>query len=107
MNNEELNRLINKAEQDYDNMKERYSELIDENKSLKTKMRDMSYNKLYLRKDELGWINRYFDTDLISIDDLIAYIEDLHADLDRLQEKYDDLQEDVETNYRRIDRIIW
>lgn len=101
MTNEEVNRAIMRAEAEYEKMKDNLVDLSLENAKLKARMNEMAYTKVYIKREELNWIKQYFDKDLISIDDLIAYIEDLHADLDRLQEKYDDLQEDLETNYRR------
>ena len=44
--------------------------------------------------DELNdWIAKYFpNKDLISIDDLIAVIEDLDGELDEQKEKYEELE---------------
>lgn len=44
-------------------------------------------NKVYILKDELNsWISKYFNKDLISVDDLISCIEDLDEEIDELKE---------------------
>lgn len=44
-------------------------------------------NRVYILKDELNsWISKYFNKDLISVDDLISCIEDLDEEIDELKE---------------------
>lgn len=53
-------------------------------------------NKVYILKDELNsWISKYFNKDLISVDDLISCIEDLDEEIDELK----DLIETKENDY--------
>lgn len=60
-------------------------------------------NEVYILKDELNsWISKYFNKDLISIDDLISCIEDLDEEIDRLKDKIEDLEQDIEDNYKPI-----
>lgn len=50
------------------------------------------------------WLcKKYFkNIDYVSIDDLIAIIEDLDSDKERLEEELEDLKIDLEENYRPI-----
>ena len=50
------------------------------------------------------WLaKKYFkNQDFVSVDDLIAIIEDLDSDLENLQEKYEDFKQDVEDNYKPL-----
>lgn len=50
------------------------------------------------------WLaKKYFkNQDFVSVDDLIAIIEDLDSDLESLQETYEDFKRDVEDNYKPI-----
>ena len=50
-------------------------------------------NNVYIRKEDLNsWIAKYFKEELISIDDLIAVIEDLDGDIDKLKDKINELK---------------
>lgn len=53
-------------------------------------------NEIYIKKEDVNrWIGKFFENkDLISIDDLIAVIEDLDGDLESLKEKYEELDND-------------
>lgn len=60
-------------------------------------------DEIYLKTNELNsWIAKYFDKDLISIDDLIGVIEDLDGEVEDWKMKYEELQNDLEDNYRPI-----
>lgn len=47
-------------------------------------------------------IEKHFDTDLVSVEKLVATIEDLAYDVEHWKEKYEDLLEDLRENYRPI-----
>lgn len=58
-------------------------------------------NEVYILKDELNsWISKYFNKDLISIDDLISCIEDLDEEVDRLKEQIEDKENDYPNEER-------
>lgn len=58
-------------------------------------------NKVYILKDELNsWISKYFNKDLISIDDLISCIEDLDEEIDKLGEQLEDKENDYPNEER-------
>lgn len=58
-------------------------------------------NRVYILKDELNsWISKYFNKDLISVDDLISCIEDLDEEIDELKE----LIETKENDYPNEER---
>lgn len=60
-------------------------------------------NEVYIdMRKENEWIRKYFNKDLVSIEELIGCIEDLDSEVERLEEKYEDLVRDVEDNYRPI-----
>lgn len=60
-------------------------------------------NEVYIdMRKESKWISKYFNKDLVSIEELLGVIEDLDSELESLQEKYDDLKQDMEDNYRPI-----
>lgn len=58
---------------------------------------------LYLKTNELNtWISKYFQNkDLITVDDLIACIEDLDGELDHLREELENVIQDRDDNYKR------
>ena len=57
---------------------------------------------VYIRKDELNkWVAKYFNKDLISVDDLIGVIEDLDGEVDSLKEKIEEMEQDIEENFIR------
>lgn len=93
-----------RADSELDSMKDRIHDLYSENERLKKKMNTMAYSIVYVKKDELGWIGKVFDKDLISIDDLISKIEDLQSDVEHLKEEIEDINQDIEDNYRPIDK---
>lgn len=53
-------------------------------------------------RKENTWIRKYFDTDFVSIEQLLATIEDLDGEVENWKEKYQDLEEDIKDNYRPI-----
>lgn len=60
---------------------------------------------IYVRAQELNsWVAKYFDKDLISIDDLIGVIEDLDSEVDDLKYKIEQMEQDIEENYRPISK---
>lgn len=57
-------------------------------------------SELFIKKENLNhWIAKYFDKDLISIEDLIGCIEDLDREVERLKEQIEDITEDRDENY--------
>lgn len=54
-----------------------------------------------IRKENAG-IQKHFNADFVSIEQLLATIEDLDSEIENLKEKYDDLLEDLRDNYRPI-----
>ena len=60
-------------------------------------------NEVYIDvRKENEWIRKYFNADFVSIEQLLATIEDLDSEIENLKEKYDDLLEDLRDNYRPI-----
>lgn len=60
-------------------------------------------DEVYIRRSDLNnYITKYFNSEFITIDDLISVIEHLDKDLDSLQEQYDDLKQDLFDNYKPI-----
>ena len=58
---------------------------------------------VYVKVNELNsWVAKYFDKDLISIDELISVIEDLDSEAENWKEKYEDLEQDLHDNYKPI-----
>lgn len=53
-------------------------------------------------RKENTWFRKYFDTDYVSIEQLLATIEDLDGEVENWKEKYQDLEEDLRENYRPI-----
>lgn len=53
-------------------------------------------------RKENAWIRKYFNSDLVSIEELLATIEDLDGEIEHWKEKYQDLEEDLRDNYRAI-----
>lgn len=50
-------------------------------------------------------VEKHFkNEDLVSIEDLIAKIEDLDSDLERIQEEFQNFKKDVKDNYKYIDQ---
>lgn len=96
MSNEELNAIITRAEDEYEQMKDRMHDLYDKLNERGT--------ITYIQRDSLNkWVAKHFNKDLISVDDLIGCIEDLSNEVESLNEKIDDILEDRDTNYKRID----
>ena len=58
---------------------------------------------VYIKKEELNeWLRKYFNGDLISINDMISVMEDLVGEIDRLKEKIEEIEQDKENNYRPL-----
>ena len=53
-------------------------------------------------RNENKWISKYFDKDWVSIEELLATIEDLDSEIENWKEKYEDLEEDLRENYKPI-----
>lgn len=53
-------------------------------------------------RNENKWIRKYFDKDWVSIEELLATIEDLDSEIENWKEKYEDLEEDLRENYKPI-----
>jgi len=53
-------------------------------------------------RKENAWIQKYFNADFVSIEQLLATIEDLDSTIEHWKEKYEDLEEDLRENYRPI-----
>ena len=60
-------------------------------------------NEVYIDiRKENAWIRKYFNNDFVSIETLLATIEDLDATIENWKEKYEDLEEDLKENYKPI-----
>lgn len=53
-------------------------------------------------KNTNQWIQKYFDRDLVSIEELLGAIEDLGDEIEHWKEKYEDLEQDLQDNYKPI-----
>ena len=53
-------------------------------------------------RKENAWIQKHFNADFVSIEQLLATIEDLDSTIEHWKEKYEDLEEDLRENYRPI-----
>ena len=53
-------------------------------------------------RKENEWIRKYFNTDFVSIETLLATIEDLDGEVENWKEEYEDLEEDLRENYKPI-----
>lgn len=54
----------------------------------------------YIKRDTLNkWVAKYFNKDLISIDDLLGCIEDLDDEVENLKDKLKHMEQDIEDNY--------
>lgn len=52
-------------------------------------------DKIYIDiREQNDMITRYFDKDLVSIDELLSTIEDLHLEIERLKETFEDYMEE-------------
>lgn len=60
-------------------------------------------NNVFIKKEELNeWLKKYFNGDLISINDMISVMEDLVGEIDRLKEKIEEIEQDKEENYKQV-----
>lgn len=59
-------------------------------------------NEVLVNIKGLDSVNKYFSKDLVSVEELIALIEDLDGDLEVLKEQIEDLKQDIEDNYKPI-----
>lgn len=96
MSEEELNAIVKRAEDEYESMKDRMHDLYDKLSERGT--------ITYIKRDSLrNWVAKYFNKDLISVDDLISCIEDLDCEIENLNEKIENMEQDIQDNYKRID----
>lgn len=59
--------------------------------------------EVYIKTSDLNeWVSKYFNKDLISIEDLIGVIEDLDSEIENLKEKIEDIEQDKEENYKQV-----
>lgn len=53
-------------------------------------------NNIYVNmKEQNKWVAKYFDKDLVTIDELLSCIEDLDVEKDVLQEKVAELEKEI------------
>lgn len=59
---------------------------------------------VYIKVEDLNkWIAKYFEKqDLITIDDLLAVIEELDGEVENLKMKYEELENNMHENYEQI-----
>ena len=57
---------------------------------------------VYIDSSESLWLDKIFNKDLVTIDELLDKLEDLIIENDELKEELDDLKRDVEENYKRV-----
>lgn len=58
---------------------------------------------IYIKIDDYVLLKKFFkDKELVSIEDLIALIDDLNYDYEKIKEEYEDFIEDVRDNYKFI-----
>lgn len=96
MSNEELNAILARAEDEYEQMKDRMHDLYDKLNEKGT--------ITFIKRDSLNkWVAKHFNKDLISVDDLIGCIEDLDDEVETLKTKIEDMEQDINDNYKRID----
>ena len=58
---------------------------------------------IYIKASDLNeWLRKYFNGDLISINDMISVMEDLDGEIDRLKEKIEEIEQDKEDNYKPL-----
>lgn len=59
---------------------------------------------VYIKVEDLNkWVAKYFpNKDLITIDDLIATIEDLDSELENKKIEYEELENNLHENYKPI-----
>lgn len=60
-------------------------------------------NEVYIKVENLGYLDKYFKgQDIITLDRLIAKMEDLDAELEALQEEYEEYKDQIKDNYKPI-----
>lgn len=53
--------------------------------------------EIYIKKSNLNeWVAKYFNADLISVDDLVSIIEELDSEVEHLKEEIEDIQQEKE-----------
>ncbi len=59
---------------------------------------------MYIKTEDLNkWVAKYFpNKDLITVDDLLAVIEELDAELENEKEKCEELENNMRDNYRPV-----
>ena len=63
-------------------------------------------NVYILKKDLNRWIAKYFDKDLISIDDMLAVIESLDEEKEHLEEQLEHKDKYYQDNWKPVDEMI-
>ena len=64
--------------------------------------------KVYILKEDLNrWVAKYFDKDLITINDLISVIENLDEELDSLKEKFEDYIKEQNEEHEEDPYDVW
>lgn len=65
--------------------------------------REDNMENIYIKIDDYVLLKKFFkDKELVSIEDLIALIDDLNYDYEKRTEEYEDFIEDVRDNYKFI-----
>ena len=60
---------------------------------------------VFIKKEDLSkWVGKYFNKDLISIDDLLDLIEELDSDVEYLKDQIEEIEQPKE--YDNIDEIV-
>lgn len=54
-----------------------------------------------------SWIKDKFDSDIVSINDMIRVIEDLIIDVERLEEKIEDMEKEDEPEPKLLNSDFW
>lgn len=52
--------------------------------------------------DNTWFLQKYFNKDFVSLEEVLSKFEDLVCENDRLQEELDDLKQDLQDNYKPI-----
>lgn len=102
MSGEEIEELKKKVEDNWETLKDEVLKLKEENQRLKNRMSTMAYTKVYVKKEDLGYIDKHFEKDLVSVDDLISCIEGLDSEIESQKEEYEQLEKNIKENYRPI-----
>lgn len=59
--------------------------------------------EIYIKKSNLNkWVAKYFNTDLISVEELIATIEELDGEVEHLKEELEEKGKEYEEDYEEF-----